>query len=78
MTTATETTAASPKAESKISAVVALLKRKQGATLDEMIKTTGWQKHTTRAALTGLKKKGHTLERDKRGEATCYRITASA
>lgn len=67
-----------PKPESKTSQVIKLLKRKQGATLDEMIKATGWQKHTTRAALTGLKKKGHTIARDKRGDVTCYRITASA
>lgn len=79
MTDAIATTGANPlKPASKNSEVVKLLKRKQGATLDEMVKATGWQKHTTRAALTGLKKKGHKIERDKRGDVTCYRITASA
>lgn len=73
-----EATTTQPKPESKTSQVIKLLKRKQGATLDEMIKATGWQKHTMRAALTGLKTKGHTVTRDKRGEVTCYRITASA
>jgi DNA-binding transcriptional regulator PaaX len=29
--------------------------------------------HTTRAALTGLKKKGHTIDRSKQGETSCYR-----
>ena len=67
-----------PRPGSKIAAVIALLQRKQGATLDEMISVTGWLPHTTRAALTGLKKKGHTIARDKGGETTCYRITASA
>ena len=66
-------TAASPR-KTKISQVIALLQRNQGATLEEMVKATGWLPHTTRAALTGLKKKGHTIERDKRGEVTCYRI----
>ncbi|MDP4576033.1 DUF3489 domain-containing protein [Qipengyuania sp. G39] len=42
------------------------------------MKATGWLPHTTRAAMTGLKKKGHTIERDKRGEVSCYRITKSA
>ena len=70
--------AAAPKRETKIDKVIALLKRKQGATLDEMVKATGWLPHTTRAAMTGLKKKGHTIERDKRGEVSCYRITKSA
>ena len=67
-----------PARETKIGKAIALLKRKQGATLNEMVKTTSWQPHTTRAALSGLRKKGHTIERDKRGETTCYRIIASA
>jgi hypothetical protein len=66
------------KAESKISGVVALLQRAEGATLAEMIAATGWLPHTTRAALTGLKKKGHTIVRDKRGDVTCYRIAEPA
>ena len=65
------------KRETKIGKVVNLLKRKEGATLDEIIEATGWQPHTTRAAMTGLKKKGHTIERSKRGDASCYQITAS-
>ncbi|PIW54256.1 MAG: hypothetical protein COW16_12265 [Sphingomonadales bacterium CG12_big_fil_rev_8_21_14_0_65_65_10] len=64
--------------ETKIGKVIAVLKRKEGATLDEMIEATGWLPHTTRAALTSLKKKGHTIKRDKRGDTTCYRITKTA
>jgi len=64
--------------ETKIGRVIALLERKDGATLDEMVEVTGWLPHTTRAALTGLKKKGLTIERDKRGDKACYRITKSA
>ena len=66
--------AAAPAPTSKIAAVIAVLEREQGATLAEMVETTGWLPHTTRAALTGLKKKGHTLSKDKRDEVTCYRI----
>jgi len=62
----------------KISKVVALLERKEGATLDDIVTATGWQAHSARAALTGLKKKGHTLEKSKRGDVTCYRITKAA
>ena len=61
----------------KSAAVIALLTRPEGATLDEMIVATGWLPHTTRAALTGLKKKGHVIVRGKRGEVTCYRIAAA-
>lgn len=74
---ATKKTAAKPH-ETKIGKVIALLERKEGVTLDEMVEATGWLPHTTRAALTGLKKKGHMIERDKRGDTTCYRITRSA
>lgn len=63
---------------SKIARVIALLQREQGATLAEMIEATGWQPHTTRAALTGLRKKGHAIERVKRDDATCYRVVESA
>lgn len=70
--------AATPASTSKISSVIALLGRKQGATLAEMVEATGWLPHTTRAALTGLKKKGHTLTKDKRDDVTCYRIVKAA
>ena len=62
----------------KIAAVIALLKRDTGATLAELIAATSWLPHTTRAALTGLRKKGHAVERSKRGEVTCYRIVRCA
>ena len=58
--------------ETKASQVLALLSRSDGATLTELIEATGWLPHTTRAALTGLRKKGHAIERGKRGEDTCY------
>ena len=51
---------------SKISQVLALLQRDEGATLDELVAITGWLPHTTRAALTGLKKKGHMIAKGKR------------
>jgi hypothetical protein len=66
------------RAPSKIDQVLALLRRGEGATLAELVEATGWLPHTTRAALTGLRKKGHVLAKDKRGEATCYRITEAA
>ena len=61
----------------KTAAVIALLSRADGATLDELIAATGWLPHTTRAALTGIRKKGHVIVRGKRGEVTCYRIAAA-
>jgi hypothetical protein len=37
---------------------------------------TGWLPHTTRAALTGLCKKGHTITKGSRDGVTAYTIAA--
>jgi len=71
-------TGPSSRPASKIGTVLSLLRRDDGATLEEMIAATGWLPHTTRAALTGLRKKGHAVVKDKRGDTTCYRIAAGA
>ena len=64
----------SPRPESKIALVTRLLERAKGASLDEMVAATGWLPHTTRAALTGLKKKGMVITKGKRDDVTCYFI----
>ncbi|MEH3123436.1 MAG: DUF3489 domain-containing protein [Sphingomonas phyllosphaerae] len=66
------------RASSKTAAVIALLTRPDGATLPDLIAETGWLPHTTRAALTGLRKKGHTITKGKRDGTTCYRIVEAA
>ena len=63
---------------SKAGTVLALLQRDHGATLPELIEATGWLPHTTRAALTGMRKKGHAITRGKRDEVTCYTLAAAA
>lgn len=68
----------SKKAMTKIDIVLDLLRREQGATLAELIDATAWLPHTTRAALTGLRKKGHVLDKATRDGATCYSILADA
>lgn len=70
--------ATQPPRATKTEAVLDLLRRGEGATLAELIETTGWLPHTTRAALTGLRKKGHVLDKSKRGADTCYRILSAA
>ena len=77
-TPATSQPATKPAPFTKVAAVIALLKRDIGATLAELIAATSWLPHTTRAALTGLRKKGYVIERHKRGEETCYRIVPRA
>lgn len=63
---------------SKTSLVLQLLHRPDGATIAELIAATGWLPHTTRAALTGLKKKGNTVTSSKaEGEERVYRVGAA-
>ena len=45
------------KASTKAAMVTKILCREKGATLLEMIKATGWQPHSCRTFLTGLRKK---------------------
>lgn len=63
--------AAKPKTKSAI--VIGLLTRNEGATLEQMVAATGWLPHTTRAALTGLKKKGMTISSEKVDGVRTYR-----
>lgn len=65
---------APPVPTTKIGSVLGLLQRQDGATLDEIVEVTGWLPHTTRAALTGLRKKGHAISKERRDDMTCYRI----
>jgi hypothetical protein len=69
-----------PRATSKIAAVIGWLSRAEGATLAELIATTRWLPHTTRAALTGLRKRGYvlTLDRSDGQRGSVYRIDAAS
>lgn len=53
------------RAGTKQAAVIDLLARPGGATLDDLIEATGWLPHTTRAVLSGLRKKGFDLSSEK-------------
>lgn len=68
---------AAPREGSKAAIVIALLQREQGATLAQLVDATGWLPHTTRAALTALRKRGHVIAKVKREESTCYSIPAA-
>ena len=65
------------KPQSKAALVLDLLRRDSGATLEQLVAATGWLPHTTRAALTGIKKKGHSLRSDKVDGVRTYRVAAA-
>ena len=64
-----------PRQGSKLSIVIDLLARKRGAGIEELASATGWLPHTTRAALTGLRKRGYAIERERSEKGgSVYRI----
>jgi hypothetical protein len=65
-----------PRPGSKLDAITALLGRDTGASVDEIMAATGWLPHTTRAALTGLRKRGFAITRERTddGGSSRYRI----
>jgi len=68
--------ATAPRDGSKTAQVVAMLQRKNGATLTEIMEKMSWQKHTVRGFMAGaMKKAGYQVESFKsdKGERT-YRI----
>ena len=65
--------------KSKQDTIVDMLRPQEGATIADLQAATGWQPHSVRAALTGLRKKGHAVTRSKAdGDVTRYRITSDA
>jgi hypothetical protein len=76
-----------PRAGTKQATMIEMLKRPEGATVEQIVEATGWQKHTVRGAISGaLKKKlGLTVEATRtrevgpektgaKGSSTVYRI----
>jgi hypothetical protein len=59
----------------KLDTILKHLGHKNGATLPALEKATGWQPHSARSALAGLRKRGHNIERAKDGKGvTVYRV----
>ena len=69
----------SPRGGTKLARVVELLQQDRGASIDELIVVTGWLPHTTRAALTGLRKRGFVtaIDRSDKKRGSIYRVERS-
>jgi hypothetical protein len=68
-----------PARETKAAILRKLLSRKAGADLAALQSATGWQAHSVRAALSGLRKAGYAIDRAepaKPGEGAVYRIAS--
>ena len=65
------------KRQTKQALVLSLLQNKDGVPINAIVEATGWLPHTARAALTGLRKKGHAVVRTKINSETRYMISAA-
>jgi hypothetical protein len=65
-----------PRGGTKLAQVVELLQQDRGASIAELIVLTGWLPHTTRAALTGLRKRGFVtaIDRSDKERGSVYRV----
>ena len=67
---------AAPRDGSKLALMIDLLRRADGATIVDLTQATGWLAHTARAAITGLRKRGYAVTRERIGAgASVYRIS---
>ena len=68
-----------PTGDSKQTKIMVLLRRPVGATIDEMTKATGWQRHSVQGMMSGVLKKklGLAVTSDKEERGRVYRITGS-
>lgn len=68
------------RADSKQAAMIALLQRAKGTTIDELAQTTGWQKHSVHGVMSGVlrKKLGLNITSEAGPHGRTYRIVAAA
>lgn len=63
-----------PPAPTKADRLLSMLQTRDGVSIEELSTAFGWLQHTTRPAVTGLRKKGHAVTRTEQGSVTVYRI----
>ena len=67
-----------PQRRTKQALLLELVSREGGATLDELTAATGWLPHTVRAAITGLRKRGHDVKRERVDGVSHYTVVSGS
>ena len=57
---------------------IRLMRRQGGASIAEITHATGWQPHSARAVISGLRKEGLTITRTRDGNTSLYSIAGQA
>ena len=67
-----------PARKTKLALLLELVRREEGATLGELTSATGWLPHTARAAITGLRMRGHEVRCERINGVSRYLVGSSA
>ena len=66
-----------PQRRTKQALLLELIGREGGATLEQLTSATGWLPHTVRAAITGLRKRGHDVRCQRVDGVSRYMVGSS-
>ncbi len=67
-----------PERKTKQALLLDLVGREGGASLEELASVTGWLPHTVRAAITGLRKRGHDVQCQRVDGVSRYTVGGSS
>lgn len=62
----------------KLGIIIDRLAAKSGATADELVEATGWQRHSVLGALSRLKSRGFTFQLEVHADRKAYRLVGAA
>jgi hypothetical protein len=65
-----------PRHGSKLALVLDALQEPQGSTLAALVKATGWQRHSARAAICRLRQDGHDIQTTRNAIGIVYRLVS--
>ncbi len=67
-----------PRPGGKLGVIIDRLAGKNGATADELVAATGWQRHSVLGALSRLRSRGFTMQLDAHADRKAYRLDNAA
>jgi len=66
-----------PRPGGKLGEILGRVASKNGATADELVDATGWQKHSVLGALSKLKSRGFAIRLDAKSNRKAYRLVST-
>lgn len=67
-----------PRPSGKLGVIIDHLAAKSGATADELVAATGWQRHSVLGALSRLRSRGFAMQFDIHADRKAYRLEVAA